>query len=323
LIGDSPTALADRLLLETMLGEDSDFYPYLQMLPLPLEDPMSSLLQMPRFWKDSTNYKARLDSISTWDGGQLQERLRVAEEDPDKEEEKLVDPWALAVVKSRSNFLEDGRYAMTPILDMLNHDASITTKARILKEPSKGFQKDNNSETTTLQHNGPALELSVLNHSFKAGDEIFMSYGDLTNLDTLCDYGFVSENNPANVECLSVRLILSPDPILVAVLADGTIAPESLASLRRVLASASDLKGKDKQQLSDFLTPLSDSNELEVVSFLASEFDVSAKDARRGALEAATVRQDKLVTTYLSSRAVVFEKGIETILQKYPDLEYC
>jgi len=59
------------------------------------------------------------------------------------------------------------------------------------------------------------------------------------------------------------------------------------------------------------------------VSFLASEFDVSAKDARRGALEAATVRQDKLVTTYLSSRAVVFEKGIETILQKYPDLEYC
>ena len=70
--GGSQTALADRITFEKMLGEDSDFFPYLELLPPPLEDAQSSLLEMPRFWSD-----ARLSSISNFDGGQLEEQLVV------------------------------------------------------------------------------------------------------------------------------------------------------------------------------------------------------------------------------------------------------
>ena len=311
LTGDSHTALADRLTFETMLGEDSMFAPYLNMLPPPLEDAKSSLLEMPRFWSED-----RLSSICNFDGGQLEERLEVIEQN---DEEKLVDAWALACVKSRSNFLDNGSYAMAPLLDMMNHDPTIKTKAKVLgrkdKNKEKGFQKDSLPR-------GPALELSILDHSFSAGNEIFMSYGDMTNLDTLCDYGFVADNNPCNVECLDVRLILSPEPVKVAVASDGTIALETLALLRRLLANGEELKGKNRDQLADFMEPLSENNELEVLSFLATELDMSSKAARRGSLEAATVREDRMVTSYLSTRAATFEQAIETIKEKFPDLEY-
>lgn len=294
--GDSQTALADRLTFEKMLGEDSDFYPYLNMLPPPLEDAKSPLLEMPRFWGD-----ARLSSITNYDGGQLEEHL---ETNALTDEEKLVDAWALACVKSRSNFLEDGSYCITPLLDMINHDCSITTKAAIL-------DSDDGDKS---------LELNVRDKSFQAGKEVKMSYGDLTNLDTLCNYGFVAPENPFNVECLDVRLILSPDPVKVGIASDGTIAMEALAFLRRLLANGEELKGKS--QLSDFMEPISDNNELEVVSFLATEMDMGARDARRGALEAATVREDPMVTSYLVTRAKTLENAIETIKEKFPDLEY-
>jgi hypothetical protein len=191
---------------------------------------------------------------------------------------------------------------MTPLLDMLNHDVSITTKAQVESD---------------------ILDLNVLDHSFKAGEEVKMSYGDLTNLDTMVNYGFVSDCNPCNVECLDVRLILSPDPVRVAVVtADGSIVPETKAQLRRMLANPAESEGKDKEKLSDFLEPLSEGNELEVLSFLATELDMAAKESRKGALEAATVREDGLVTQYLTTRANTFEKGIETIKEVFPDLEY-
>lgn len=314
--GDSQTALADRLIFEKMLGDDSLFAPYLKMLPPPPdEDKSSSLWELPRFWNDD-----RLDSISNFDGGQLEERLEATKY---TDEEKLTDEWALACVKTRSNFLDDGTYAMTPLLDMMNHDPTIRTKAQVLGRKEKGKEKGFEKTTQLFDlPNGPALELAVLDHSFQAGDEVFMSYGDLTNLDTLCDYGFVADDNPCNVECLDVRLILSPDPVKVAVSSDGTIAPETLAQLRSMLATPVELEGKNKDQLDDFLEPLSDNNELESLAFLATELDMSSQEARRGVLEAATVREDKMATAYLAARAKTFEQAIETIKERYPDLEY-
>jgi len=318
LTGDSQTALADRLTFEKMSGKDSLFSPYLEMLPLGLEEEdengrKSSLLEMPRFWNDE-----RLASISNFDDGQLTTRLEV---DDQNEEEKLVDEWALACVKSRSNFLDDGTYAMTPLLDMMNHDPTVKTKAQVLgrkdKNKEKGFQKDE-----LLLPNGPVLELSSFDRTYSAGDEVFISYGDLTNLETLTNYGFVADDNPCNVECLDVRLILSPDPVRVAVASDGTIAIETLAILRRMLANGNEAKNKSKETLDDFMKPLSENNELEVLSFLATELDMSSKSARRGALEAATIREDRLVTSYLATRAVTFERAIESIKEKYPDLGY-
>ena len=43
--------------------------------------------------------------------------------------------------------------------------------------------------------------------SYHKGDEALISYGNLNNLDTLADYGLVLQNNPCNVESVTVRMM--------------------------------------------------------------------------------------------------------------------
>mmetsp|Transcript_46340 Transcript_46340/g.54137 ORF Transcript_46340/g.54137 Transcript_46340/m.54137 type:complete len:86 (-) Transcript_46340:133-390(-) len=57
-----------------------------------------------------------------------------------------------------------------------------------------------------------------------SNEEVFISYGDLSNLDTLCDYGFVSSTNPVNTETLPLRTLLLPGQTLqVTIHANGSI----------------------------------------------------------------------------------------------------
>jgi len=65
--------------------------------------------------------------------------------------------------------------------------------------------------------------------------------------------------------------------------------------------------------------PLSDRNELDVQSFIASTLDEAAYNAKAGAAEAGN---DEVVSLYLSERAKMLELGIERIKSKFPDLEY-
>lgn len=65
--------------------------------------------------------------------------------------------------------------------------------------------------------------------------------------------------------------------------------------------------------------PLSERNELDVQSFIASTLDEAVYDAKAGASEA---NDDELVRSYLQERAKQLELGINRIKAKYKDLEY-
>ncbi|KAK1745046.1 40S ribosomal protein S30 [Skeletonema marinoi] len=173
-------------------------------------------------------YERKLESKSefapTWiegaDSGQLERRMM-------NDERKDLDQWALACVDSRANFLGDGRYAMTPYLDMVNHDASIQTRARI--EEDKGFAGS-----------GDILQLQS-GKNYAKGSEVFISYGNLSNLDTLVDYGFVSDTNPCNVETIAVRM-MGQQPFTLTVYPDGSVDAGSKATLRYNLATPEELE---------------------------------------------------------------------------------
>lgn len=288
-------SLAERLAYERNKGEKSKYAPYINVLPTLEDDGLGSpsLLSLPRFWDAK-----RLEELKGWDGGQLEARMA-------NDERKDLDPWALACVDSRANFLGE-RYSMTPMLDMINHDNSVLTKASVNED--KGFE-------------GPGDVLCLTSGgSYSKGEEAFISYGDLSNLDTLADYGFVTENNRCNSESIGIQMMRKA-PFSVTVYADGSVDPGAKATLRYHLANEEELEIFSSVEkgsgLGILAKPLSERNELDVQSFIASSLDEAVYDAKAGASEA-----DDLVKLYLNERAKLLDLGIQRIKSKYPDLEY-
>lgn len=273
LTADTPEALAEILAHERSLGSKSKYKPWLDILPT-IDGQLGS---MPCFWDPK-----RFEHIT--DGGQLQQKVL-------RDERKDIDPWALACVSSRVNFLDDFSLSMTPLLDMLNHDPEVGTKAKI---------KDG--------------ELSLdVDKTFKAGEEVFISYGELTNLETLCDYGFISKNNPCNAETIDVRVIRRP-PLPVPVYADGSISNDSLKVLRSYLATEEEIEGEQEQaELLAFSKPVSKRNEEEVIALLSVTLDDAVDAAKFGA---ENVVDDEVVLTYLSARAETLKTGLKIVEKK-------
>mmetsp|Transcript_40443 Transcript_40443/g.74888 ORF Transcript_40443/g.74888 Transcript_40443/m.74888 type:complete len:344 (-) Transcript_40443:14-1045(-) len=289
LIDDSLEGLAERLAREKSLGGESEFAPYVDILP---ELDSSTLQAMPRFWSDE-----RLECVT--DGGQLEMRVR-------DDERPRVDPWGLAIVNSRSNVLPGALFSVTPLLDMLNHDPTVGTSAHVT---DKG-----------------ELHLSV-DQSFGAGEEVLISYDQLTNLDTLVNYGFVSDDNPFNAESVMIRTILGP-PIPITVEADGSISSAALASLREILATPEERDGVqdagkegDNSSLLLFAVPVSDRNEEEVMALVGAALDDAMYEAGSGA-KRAKEEADLLVSSYLEGRGQTLEKALRVIGTKFPDLGY-
>ena len=150
IMADTLEELSVALAKERDLGSDSDFAPYIRVLPTLGKS--SSLDVLPRFWTEE-----KMDKVSEFDGGQIYRKVKM-----DKDSQKNnVDQWAYACVSSRANFLGPGRgYAMTPVLDMINHDPSSKTSGAVIDDE---------------------LFLSV-ESEFKKGDEVMISYGVLSNL---------------------------------------------------------------------------------------------------------------------------------------------
>ena len=197
---------------------------------------------------------------------------------------------------------------MTPMLDMINHDGSVSTRARV--EKNKGFAGS-----------GDTLHLTS-GKSFSKGDEVFISYGNLSNLDTLADYGFVTKDNPCNSESIEVRM-MRRSPFSITVYADGSIDAGSKATLRYYLANEEELElfsSLDKGLgLGILAKPISERNELDVSSFIASTIAEAADDARAGVSDTG---HDELINIYLMERSKVFDLAIQKIRRKYPDLEF-
>ena len=285
LVANTKEVLAEKLLHEKTLGSKSEYAPYLEMLPPDL----NAFQDFPRFWTDE-----RRDLLFGLDGGQVERRIAT-------DERKELDPWAYACVCSRSNFLSDYRYSITPLLDFLNHDPNVGTAA-------------------TISDDG-VLELST-NQSWKANEEVKISYGALSNIDTLCDYGFVMEDNPCNMEMMEIRLMGSPS-VAVAVYPDGSVDKSAIYMLRENLATPEEemmAMSREESALMKFAKPISDRNELDVYSLLASFLDDAASTASAGAEDVG--QSDALISRYLSTRANTLRKGIDKILEKYPDLEF-
>ena len=194
---------------------------------------------------------------------------------------------------------------MTPILDMINHDNSSPTRAVIVEDE---------------------LFLSV-DQSFSKGKEVFISYGDLSNLETLANYGFVSEKNTANEEIVDVRMIRKP-VVKVTISSDGSIDSGSLAMIRSYLTTPEEvgriLADGEKSGITMstiFSKPISASNEEEVYSFIASFLDEAIYNASSG-IEKAQEYNDELVGSYLQARKDTLEKGLVRMKDRFPDLLY-
>mmetsp|Transcript_8880 Transcript_8880/g.19078 ORF Transcript_8880/g.19078 Transcript_8880/m.19078 type:complete len:346 (-) Transcript_8880:7-1044(-) len=289
LTAENLEALAERLKYERDAGARSKFEPYIKMLPS-----FEQLKVLPRFWDDNL-------VATVTDGGQLESRII-------RDKNDILDPWALACVDSRANFMQDC-YSLTPFLDMINHDASLQTKARV--EKNRGFASTE----------GDVLCLQSSTY-YKEGEECFISYGDLSNLDALCDYGFLTEDNPCNKESIQVRLIGS-EPFSINVLADGSVDAGSKSILRYKLATESELEAfssfDEGNGLGLLSKPLSERNELDVQSFIASTIDEARYDAHEGA---SAVTDNSLISLYLGERSKLLQLAIDRIKMQFPDLEY-
>jgi len=322
LTAPSAEGLVDRLLYERSLGEDSQWAPWLAILPQQVSDYHES---MPRFWSPE-----RLARVT--DGGILREELQA---DRDRVE-AVTDPWALAVVDSRCNILPDGSYALTPWLDLLNHDGAVPTTARIV------HNDDDRTDTFVLEVAAESIPgtpketaatatrtpSSLLGNLFQrrsppppSPPEVCISYGDLTNLQTLMNYGFVTDN-PCNTERVDVHILRQPYPIRAEIQASGSVDSIALGALRRLLATEEELQqAQTSEQLERFaLVPfLSHRNEVETHAVIVGFVEEALDEARRGAA-AANAAQDALVGRYLSGRVRTLQTGLDRIRSKFPQV---
>jgi hypothetical protein len=321
LIASSTQELADRLLFEVSLGPDSEYFPYISVLP-----PVQDLFDLPRFWSPT-----RLEMVT--DGGFLQRALiddasrlsdalsTIRQGSENEEEENYL--WALAIVDSRANFLPDGRYALTPVLDMINHNAFIPTSARVIRnkiDPHEGSMEEEEDESI-FHLNVPTRSIR---HNTKDDDEVRISYGELGNLQTLVQYGFVEAHNPFNTEVVKVPVFRQQSPVYVTVDANGSIDSISLSALRKSLATDSELEGcftKNENQGSRLLVPvLSSRNEIETHALIGSYLEESIHEAQVGVTCAAS---GALVRSYLLERAQTLQRGLDRIQEKFPQIWDC
>ncbi|KAG7346738.1 hypothetical protein IV203_005807 [Nitzschia inconspicua] len=318
IIGEDLPTLVEKLKYEVDKGDDSKYAPWLSLFPT-----LEGFQDMPRFWDPK-----RLDLVRKFDGGQLEGRM-----DIDKQRiNQCNDPWALACVDSRSNFLPDETYSITPMLDMFNHDASYKTSARVdggnrfmlelTQESIFGSTGNGNTMTTgdwTDQIFGFFKGASSPGE-YQPGAEVFVSYGAFDSVETLTNYGFVSEKpNVCNIEQFKVRSLgmSGSGPAILIVDNEGTIDnlfnTMSLDALRKILATSEELEGYNGSG------KISQRNEVEVFALIAGELEEAAYDSKMGVAEAES-QNDALVAKYFRERQRTLEMGLKWLRNKFPEV---
>jgi hypothetical protein len=316
IIGEDLPTLVEKLKYEKSLGEKSEYAPWFDLFPT-----LDDFKGMPRFWDEE-----RLEFVKKYDGGQLDGRMGIDQTRIDK----FDDPWALAIADSRSNFLPDNTFSITPMLDMFNHDSTYKTSARVdgadrlMLEVSSdcilgsSSSSSSTSETSDWKDKMFGFFKGGSNDDANEGTEVFVSYGAFDNIETLTNYGFISEKpNACNIEQFKVRFLGRSDPANLVVDSEGSIDnlynTMSLDSLRLSLATPSEIeecKGLGK---------ISDRNEIEVYALIAGELEEAAYDAKAGAAEA-EMKGDKLVAKYLRERQRTLDSGLKGLRSKYPEV---
>ena len=370
LTGTSSTDLAENLLNEASQKESSRFASYIQLLPK-----LADFQTMPRFWP-----KEQVELVSKYDGGLLKQALESDEtriksfvEKKNNFDDAETLQWALACADSRSNYLPSPEnpneyiFAMTPILDMINHDGSVSTKMKTIErskengeseyilqiedkdgKPGKSIDRAG-SKSSNPRNDG----ISFWDRLFSGGNEaaeynemkeVCISYGPLTNLATLCNYGFVSATdtddidgdtaNPCNLEPVTVRLIGKP-PVTIVIQSDGSIrrsalgSDDGLSKLREYL-----MTDQERRELEDSLDSpsfstlsiVSSRNEEEVFALIGGELEEAIYLAKMGLraldedTDAATKPFYRPARNYLAGRFETLSRGVARIGKEYPDL---
>ena len=135
----------------------------------------------------------------------------------------------------------------------------------------------------------------------------------------------MSKDNPCNKEFIDVRIIRKA-PVQVTIDQSGILDSGSLALLRSYLTSEEDvfarlLEDSSLTTTTVYAKKISDSNEEELYSFIASFLDEAIYSGRSG-LEWSRQNGDDLLERYFCERLCVLEKGMEKINQKFPELMY-
>lgn len=340
IIESSMEKLAHRLVMEKAMGDQSFYAPFIATLPLREEQ----LPDLPRFWS-----MERLEGVT--DEGFLYDAVQEETEELQQQQEQqqqqhksmVVDVnsdgndtelllWARAVVDSRAHFLPGGCFALTPVFDMINHDANIQTKAAIIDQPPEGpafclsialrGKKTRKAERRRLSLGKKA--------DSEAEEEVCISYGDhLTNLQTLLKYGFVQKFNPNNIEFVRLLVMGLRESLIIQIHDDGKVASPStsLSTLRKFFAQG---HGEEMRKIDDasfggepgttsllMIPVLSRRNEVEVQALIAGFVEKSLSEAKEGASNCCG---DPLVNRYLIERARVLQAFLTRTAAKFPEI---
>jgi len=258
MIFQTQEGLADRLLYEKMRGEDSEFAPYIDVLPTSFD--------LPRFWSSSTI-------------AQAPRRIQNALEE-DAKRLLFADEWAQACVDTRCHVLPDGRYALTPVLDMINHRNHVVTRSSVV---------DDVLDLRIVTP--PSSWMDAL--PWQAPSEVFISYNEnMTNIDTMLQYGFVDVENPSNTEVLKVR------GSELEIHADGSL--QGIEAVQKDLSDQMKLEGAALDE--------------EVYALVAAEL-LQQVDA------SATTSDNRLLQEYAQGRIRTLQTAFDGIQKRFPHLE--
>ena len=253
--------IALHLMVECSLGESSDIWPYLQMLPEDVprldtfDDETLDMLQDEYLIDLARQSKSELSRA--WTKGHLELiTTTMAEVFARQRRHKHIYKGCLtfqsfhhyvALSSSRAMILEDGNKHLTPLADMMNHMPKYDASGEILSEPFVNFHTRNEDGSITVR-----ADREVPN----AGEQIFEAYGDTDNSLYLEAFGFVPDENPyhcamippehiplyKDIEITFKRVGLSEMPD-VCVYSDGAIASAEGRGLL-ALASANSVEGQ-------------------------------------------------------------------------------
>ena len=250
----SSAELVDTIVEEKRKGERSELYHYLTSCCEPAS------WTLPRFWSTSQIERVRCPSLSE---RMMEEKRAVASA------ESKDHIWAEAVVSTRAAYVDDGRIALVPMLDMINHCP--------WGKPTSCVVNDQHVELSTAAR-------------FEDGQEVFIKYGDLSNSAMLLDYGFLPNDddgrllNPddhADVVVDVVNEMGKKRRVTIRCLAPyGIVSDKSLASLRGALLSPSEAFMSSPAFFTPgnlaFASPVSPENERAVQDLLVREIGKAA-----------------------------------------------
>ena len=285
--------LALHLMVECSLGESSDMWPYLQMLPdyVPrldtFDDEALGMLQDDYLASLARESKAELKTA--WTKGHLESIITTTAElfNRQKRHKDMYKGCLtfesfhhyVTISSSRSMILEDGKKFLTPLADFMNHMPKYDASGEIMSEPFVQFHSRNEDGSITVRADRGVSQ---------AGDQIFEAYGDRDNSLYLEAFGFVPDNNPFHcaiippehipryndIERMFNRASLGDMPE-VCVYSDGAIASKEGRNLL-AFVSADSVEGQAERCMDAFDFKGSDALYQECYNYTGSDDIVGA-----------------------------------------------